>query len=119
MKNLYIYKKTHEKVENLSVIGKSIGLSRDKIIENLEIDDIFIYDSLFFYTVDKKWKEISMYLMINDKCTSEIIYDLDKSEIKSEYSNYNKFRNILSENLEKNINEINEVIKNKNRNDKN
>lgn len=114
LKTMEIYQKTH----NIETIepdkGISLGLTRDDIVKNLSPKSYFINNGLFFYTVEPDWKEVMFYLLINDKCISEIRYSIENSRIEEENSFSGRFSEKLKENLNKHLDQL-DYIKNKNK----
>ena len=98
-----IYQKTHEMKTIEPERGHSIGLTRNQIIENLPTNNYFINSGLFFYTVEPDWSEVMFYLLLNDKCISEIRYSITELTILEETSNSNRFSAKLKENLNKHL----------------
>jgi hypothetical protein len=108
-KNMEIFKKTHKQEFNEPTKGNAIGLLREQIIENLEPNCIFIYNGVFLYTIDEHWNHITFHLCINEKCISELIYDINSLEIIHKESNSIRFYNKLEENLNINLEEIKKI----------
>jgi len=106
LQQMEIYIKTHKQENIEPSLGFSIGLSREDIIKNLEPNSIFVNNGLFFYTVDDIWSELSFHVLIGDKCISEIIYDMEKKEIKSEHSTSRRFAEKLKENFNLHLNQL-------------
>ena len=104
-----IFKKTHKQEFNEPTKGNAIGLLREQIIENLEPNCIFIYNGVFLYTIDEHWNHITFHLCINEKCISELIYDINSLEIIHKESNSIRFYNKLEENLNINLEEIKKI----------
>jgi hypothetical protein len=115
MISMEFYKKTHitEKIKSKSIL--SLGFTREQIINNLEVEDIFIYNGLFFYTVDSNWNIVNFYLLINNKCVSELSYDLNKEEIILENNSSNRFSKKLKEHFKIHLDELKELKNKKNK----
>jgi len=114
IKGMEIYQKTHE-MENIEPNrGISIGLTRDEIVKNLPTKSYFINNGLFFYTVELDWNEVMFYLLINNKCISEIKYNINESIITEENSDSSRFSQKLNQNLEIHLDQL-EFLKNKNK----
>lgn len=109
-KNMEIFKKTHTQTYIEPVSGVSIGLSKDGIISNLEPGDYFINNGLFFYTITSNWDFVNFYLILNNKCISEIQYDTNTAKIISENTTSSRFSKKLHDSLELHINQF-EYIK--------
>jgi hypothetical protein len=112
LKNMQIYKKTHDANHTESELGNSIGLSRNEIIENLLPGSYFIHNGLFLYTIEHDWEEVNFHLIINDRCISEILYSVEKSQILEEHSKSVRFSNLLLQNFENHLEQL-DLLKNK------